>query len=178
MAEIKVEDYINDAAIINDADLFDLTVSIGGGNFRSDKLSMAVLKLILLGVRRFEVTRDFNDFAIAAITNSLLIFSIPAGFDLVKKTTKHNINWSGGGATLVNSKEGIIGELDRYSPGGAFDIFQAVGDTPDKFDHNVLNFLESAGVDTDVRGTIESDVDLDQLNQGEIKYIFYVDRIF
>lgn len=175
--EIAVEDYLNDASIIGDTDLFDLTINIGGGNFRSDKLSFAVLKLIFLGVRRFKVTRSFNDFATAALTNTLLIFTIPAGFELVKRTTKHDTSWTGGGATFVEVQEGILGELDRYSPGGPLDIFQSVGDIPDKFDHTVLNFLESFGVGTDLRSTVTSDVDLDQLTQGDIQYIFYLDQI-
>lgn len=178
MALIKIEDYLNDASVISDTDLIDLTVDLGGGNFRSDKLPFAVLKLIFLGVRRFKVTRSFNDFAISALTNTLLIFTIPAGFSAVTKTTKHDTSWTGGGSTFTNSKEGVTGELDRYSIGGEFDIFQSVGDTPDKFDHNVLNFLENAGVGTDVRSTITSDVNLDQLTQGDIQYIFYLDQIF
>lgn len=175
MPEIKVEDYLNGVVAIQDTDLIDLTVDQGAGSFDSQKLPFAVFKLALLGVRRFKVTRDFNDFAIAAITNSLIIFTIPAGFELVKKTTKHSIEWLGGGASLTNAKEGILGELDRYSPGGEFDIFQAVSDT--EFDHSTLNFLENWGVDTDMRGTITSDVDLDQLTQGEIEYYFYIDQI-
>lgn len=178
MADITVEDYLTGAVVIADTDLIDLTVDLGGGNFDSQRLQFAVLKLILLGVRRFKVTRSFNDFATPALTNNLLIFQIPAGFELVKKTTKHDTRWLGGGAGSVEANEGIIGELDRYSPGGPFDIFQGVGDTPDKFDHNVLNFIESAGVISDVRGQITSDVNLSLLTQGDIQYIFYLDQIF
>ncbi len=175
MALIKVEDYLDGAVDIQDTDLIDLTVDLGGGNFRSDKLPFAVLKLVLLGVRRFKVTRDFEDFSIAATINTLLIFQIPAGYVLESKTTKHSIKWDGGGAGAIESKEGVTLELDRYSPGGPFDIFQAVSDA--EFDHNTLNFLENWGVVTDVRGTIEADVDLDTLDQGEIEYFFYIKQI-
>ena len=57
MADIKVEDYLNDAAIVADTDLIDLTVDLGAGNFESKRLTFAVLKLILLGVRRFKILK-------------------------------------------------------------------------------------------------------------------------
>lgn len=178
MADITVEDYLNGSVVIADTDLIDLTVDLGGGNFDSQRLPFAVFKLALLGVRRFKVTRNFSDFATAALTNTLLIFQIPAGFEMEKKTTKHDTRWLGGGATFVDVKEGIVTELDRYSPGGPLDIFQTVGNTQDKFDHNVLHALENAGVDTDVRSTITSDVLLNLLTQGDIQYIIYLDKIF
>ncbi len=177
MADIKVEDYLNEAVDIADTDLFDLTVDLGGGNFDSQRLTFATLKLILLGVRRFRVTRTSADFSTPALTNSLLIFTFPPGYQITTKTSKHGIEWLGGGATLTEAQEGILGELDRYSPGGPLNVFQAPGDTPDKFDHNTLNFLENWGANTDVRGTITSDVNLSLLTQGTIEYIFYIDQI-
>lgn len=178
MAEIKVEDYLNGAVDIGDTDLFDLTVDLGGGNFRSDKLPMAVLKLIFLGIRRFKVSKSFADFTNVAADQNIEIFELPAGFELSKVTTRHETAWGDGGVNITEatSKVGILGEFDRYSPGGEFDIFQPVGDTI--FDSNVLGFLENWNVVTSVRATIAVVGDtLDKLTSGDVDYYIFIDQI-
>ena len=178
MAEIKVEDYLNGAVEIQDTALFDLTIDLGGGNFRSDSLPFVVLKLILLGIRRFKVSKSFANFTNVALTQNIEIFELPIGFELSKLTVRHETPWGDGGVNIIEaiSEVGILGELDRYSPGGPFDIFQAVGNKV--FDHNVLGFLEDFVVTTSVRGSITVVGDtLDKLTQGDIDYSIYIDQI-
>ena len=178
MSEIKVEDYLNGAVVISDTDLIDLTVDLGGGNFRSDRLPWAVLKLILLGVRRFKISRTFADFTNVVLEQSIEIFELPAGFEFSKIITRHETAWGDGGVNIteVTSKIGVTGELDRYSPGGEFDIFQDVGDTI--FDPNRLDVLENWNVTTSIKATVRSvDDTLDKLTTGALDYYLFIDQI-
>ncbi|MGR3179510.1 MAG: hypothetical protein ACUZ8E_15815 [Candidatus Anammoxibacter sp.] len=174
MAEIKVEDYLNGSVVIADTDLFDLTVDLGGGNFDSRRLPMAVLKLILLGVRRFKVSRVFGDFSVAALEKNLEIFVLPIGYELSKMTVKHENAWVGPGITAVEVEVGISGEFDRYVD--PHNILQPVGNKI--FSHNVLNKLEDFGITTSLKANIRSvGAFLDQLTAGTIDFYIYIDQI-
>lgn len=174
MANIKVEDYLNGAVVIADTDLFDLTVDLGGGNFDSKRLPMSVLKLILLGVRRFKVSRVFGDFSTAALEKNLEIFVLPIGYELSKMTVRHEEAWAGAGITDVEVEVGISGEFDRYVD--PFNIFQAVGNKI--FSHNVLNNLEDFVISTSVKANVRSvGANLDQLAAGKLDFYIYIEQI-
>lgn len=175
MADITVEDYLNGSANIADTDLFDLTVDLGGGNFDSQRLTFTVLKLIFLGVRRFKVSRDFEDFNTSVtLEKNLEIFVLPVGFELSRVTTKHENAWSGAGITLVENEVGITGELDRYQD--LHDVFQAPG--AKIFSHNVLNKLEDFNVTTSIKSNMKAtSATLDNLDQGDVDYYIYIEQI-
>ena len=174
MAEIKVEDYINSAADVQDTDLVDLTVDLGGGNFESKKLTFLVLKAVLLGARRFKISKDFNDFSAATLEKNIEIFVLPIGFELSKITVRHEIAWAGPAITDIETEVGITGELDRYVD--PHNIFQAVGNKI--FSHNILNNLEDFGVTISVKANVRIDgANLDQLNAGSVDYYFYIEQI-
>lgn len=174
MAEIKVEDYLNGAVVIADTDLFDLTVDLGGGSFDSKRLPMAVFKLILLGVRRFKVSRVFGDFSTAALEKNLEIFILPIGYELSRMTVRHEAAWAGAGITDVEVEVGVSGEFDRYTD--PHNIFQAIGNKI--FSHNVLNKLEDFVISTSVKANVRSiGANLDQLTDGTLDFYIYIEQI-
>lgn len=174
MADVKVQDYPNSAAVIADTDLFDLTVDLGAGAFESQSLSFAVLRAILLGFRRFKISKDFNDFNVVALEKNIEIFSLPAGYRLEDLNVRHEEAWAGPGITEVEAEVGIVSELDRYVD--PHDIFQAVGNKI--FSDNVLNKMEDFVLQTSIRANVRSvGATLDQLTDGEIDYYIYIKQI-
>ncbi len=173
MVDKAVEDYPVEALLVQDTDFFDLTVDIGAGNFESQKLSGLTLKAVLLGIRRFKVSRAFGAWAAAALESDIEIFSLPAGFELSKLLVKHETPFAGGAISDVQVKVGIVGELDRYVD--EHDVFQAAGDAV--FSHNILNIVEDFGAAKGVRANMRSvGANLDQLNAGDVDFYFYIEQ--
>ncbi len=174
MADIKVEDYPNEALTLQDTDLLGPSVDVGGGAFESKRLTFATLKAVLLGIRRFKVSRVFGDFSTASLERNIEIFVLPVGFELSKMTVKHENSWAGAGITAVEVEVGISGEFDRYVD--PFNIFQAVGNK--LFSPNELNKLEDFGVTTSVKANVRSiGANLDQLTAGTLDFYIYIERI-
>ena len=174
MADIKIEDYLNEALSLKDTDLLGPSIDVGGGVFESQRLSYATLKSELLGIRRFKVSKDFVDFSGASFEKNIEIFVLPIGFELSKMTVKQEESWAGTGITDVEIEVGITGEFDRYAD--PFNIFQAVGNKI--FSHNSLNKLEDFGVTTSIKANVRSvGADLDQLTAGTIDFFIYIERI-
>lgn len=174
MAEIKVEDYANEALDLQDTDLLGPSIDVGGGAFESKRLTFATLKAVLLGTRRFKISKVFGDFSVAALEKNIEIFVLPIGFELDKITVRHEIAWTGTGITDVEIEVGITGELDKYVD--PHNIFQAVGNKI--FSHNPNNKIEDFGVTTSIKANVRSiGADLDQLLAGSIDFYIYIDRI-
>ena len=175
MANIKVQDYPNAAAIIAGTDIFDLTVDLGAGAFESKRLTFAVLKAVLLGFRRFKISKDFNDFNVVAFEKNIEIFSLPAGFKKTEIVQKHEILWSGGGINSVTSEVGIAGVGNENKYADPFDIKQAPGGKI--FTHDINDIIEDFEFSTSIKATIKSvDDTLDQLTQGTIDYYIYIEQ--
>ena len=180
MAEIKVEEYVDEALAIALTDLLDLTVDIGGGNFESQKLPYSTLlnrlKLDLGLIILNKVSKDFNDFLNPSLEKDIEILSLPAGFELVKFLIKHETSWSGGIITQAEVEVGIVGELDKYSF-APFDIFQAVA--PQAFDGmNVVNAVENFNATTSIRANVRSvDANLNSLTQGNVDFFIFTQKV-
>ena len=171
MADVKVQDYPNSAVVIQDTDLFDLTVDLGAGAFESKRLTFAILRGILLGFRRFKISRDFNNFSFAGLEKNIEIFSLPAGYRLEDVLVRHEIAWAGPGINSVETEVGIVAELDRYID--PHDVFQAIGNKI--FSDNVLNKMEDFVLATSIRANMRSiGANLDQLTDGEVDYYIYI----
>lgn len=174
MADIKVEDYPNEALTLQDTDLLGPSIDVGGGSFESQKLTFATLKAVLLGVRRFKVSKVFGDFSTAALEKNIQIFVLPIGFELSRMTVKHEDAWVGTGITDVEVEVGISGEFDRYVD--PFNILQAVGNKI--LSHNVLNKVEDFTITTSIKANVRSvGANLDQLTDGTIDFYIYIERI-
>ena len=174
-AEIKVEDYLNEALVIDDSDIIDLTVNLGGGNFDSKRLTFLTLKAILLGARRFKISRAFGAFSAAALEKNIEIFELPAGFRIEDLLIRHETPWAGPGITEVEVEAGLLGELDKYvfDP---LDIFQAIGDKI--FSDNLPNKVEDFVSVTSIRANVRSvGANLDQLNAGALDFYIYIKQI-
>lgn len=122
-------------------------------------------------MRAVKVTKTFTDFATAGLTNDIEIFSLPAKGVIHTVVQKHTTAFSGGTIASYTTSVGIAGNFTKYS--GAFDVFQAVGNTTFKFDE--LPNMENFGAATSIRALATATGDnLDQAAAGSVDfYILY-----
>lgn len=113
------------------------------------------------------ITKDYSDFAAAALTNDIEIYSLPAGYEIAGAFIKHSTAFSGDAITAYTISIGILGTLNKYQ--AAFDVFQAVGATV--FDITKLtsgtveNWLEAISIRAAATAT---GANLDQATAGEV----------
>lgn len=72
-----------------------------------------------------KITKTHTDLAIAATTNNITLYSLPAGGVIQMVKTKASVAFTGGSISAYTVSVGIAGTLAKYST--AFDVFQAVG---------------------------------------------------
>jgi hypothetical protein len=72
-------------------------------------------------------TKLYTDFATAATTNSIDLFSLPAGGTILAVKLKHSVPFAGGALSAYTISLGITGTLAKYL--AAQNVFQAVGAT-------------------------------------------------
>jgi len=111
-----------------------------------------------LAVPRWVKASSFaTDFTVTpATTEDVEIYSLPAGGIIHGVKIRHQIAFSGGGATSFTLSVGIAGNLTKYA--SAFDVFQAVAD--DTFQLSQSFGSEDHGSVTSIRVAAISDVTL------------------
>lgn len=67
----------------------------------------------------------YSDLAAAALTNSITLFTLPAGGVIHGVKIKHSTAFSGGSISAYTVSVGIVGNTTKYA--GTFDVFQATG---------------------------------------------------
>jgi hypothetical protein len=72
-------------------------------------------------------TKVFTDFATAATTNSIDLFSLPAGAVILAVKLKHSVPFTGGALSAYTISVGITGTLAKYL--AAQNVFAAVSPT-------------------------------------------------
>lgn len=72
-------------------------------------------------------TLSYTDFATAATTNTVELFSLPAQGVIHQVILKHSTSFTGGGLTTYTISVGVSGTLTKYL--AAANVFQATGDT-------------------------------------------------
>lgn len=108
-------------------------------------------------------TVGFADFAAAALENDIELLSLPARGIIHAVKIKHSEAFAGGSINGYTIEVGIVGTLDKYA--GAFDVFQAVGDTV--FQVTSVVDGEDHGSATSIRAEARSIADnLDQATAG------------
>lgn len=77
--------------------------------------------------RWVKVSKTHTDFAAAATTSTINLFTLAAGSIVHSVKVKHSATFTGGGVTAATLSVGIAGTLTKYV--NAHNVFQATGDT-------------------------------------------------
>lgn len=70
---------------------------------------------------------DYTDFAVAATSTDILLYSLPAGAHVTGAKLKHGTLFTGPGIVTVEASVGRVGALEQIIP--LSDVLQAVGPT-------------------------------------------------
>jgi len=110
-------------------------------------------------------TKTHTNFQAAALTNSIELFSLPAGAIIHAVKIKHSVAFAGGAIASYTVEVGIAGTLAKYA--SAFDVFQAVSGTA--FFITGIIGSEDHGAATSIKATATSTVaNLDQSTAGSV----------
>ena len=110
-------------------------------------------------------SKSYSDFSTAALTNSITLFTLPAGGIVHAVKIKHSTAFAGTSITGYNVSVGITGTLAKYAT--AFDVLQAVA--ADTFQISNGLFSESHTATTDVKVTATSvGANLSAATQGSV----------
>ncbi len=111
-------------------------------------------------------TKTFSDFAVAATSNDIELFSLPLKTVIHRVVIKHTLNFGGGGITSYTVSVGLVGDLVKYSP--AFDVFTVASNT--NFLLTNTTNMENFGAATSIRINAITDFDknLDVVTQGSV----------
>lgn len=120
---------------------------------------------IASGTTSQSVTIPYSAVQAAALTNTISLFSLPAGTLLKNVTIKHSQQFLGGAISAVSAQVGIATILDEFIEN--FDAFQAVGDQA--FDNSQMNYIGSFSSATSIKLTMTSvGANLSSLTQGSL----------
>ena len=108
-------------------------------------------------------TFSYTDFAAAATTLQIDIFSLGVNEVIEGINVKHSTSFSGGGSTFVNLRIGIAADDNRFT--NDFVASQAVSDTAFETT-SVLDYVSAAV--TAIRIRLTSDVNTNTLTQGDV----------
>lgn len=120
-----------------------------------------------LSVPRWEkFTVSHADFQTAGLTNDIQILLLPGAGVIERVVMKHSEAFAGTGITAYTISCGIVGNLTKYA--GAFNVFQAIGDTVFQLASNPgAETFNAAGVSIRVEAT-STDANLDQSTAGSL----------
>jgi hypothetical protein len=140
-----------------------------------EKTKLAALDPDARTAQFVEVTKSHTDFQVAATSNDIEIYSLPAGWSINKVLVKHTIAFEASTAPPYNISTGIAGNLNKFSPN--FNVAQAVDDTTHQ--ENVLGMnVENWGSVTSIRArATKAGADLDTSTAGSVTFYLEVQRI-
>lgn len=102
---------------------------------------------IVLSPTQFQfIAVPFASLQTAGLTNSLTLFTLPAGAVLTGMALKSSVAFSGPSITDVTVQVGVAGTVGQFFDG--YDVYAAVGDT--NFDNAGINFIGSWATGTAV----------------------------
>lgn len=99
-----------------------------------------------------KVTKTYQNFSTAGLTNDIEIYSLDAGERLVGVTMSHTSNFTGGAIATYTLSVGINGNLTKYS--AAMNVFSGAG----AFQDTSNFYIESWSASTSVRAAAVSTV--------------------
>jgi hypothetical protein len=102
-------------------------------------------------------TKTFSDFSLGALTNTITLFTLPAGGIIHFNKIKHSVAFSGGSITSYVISMGIAGSETKYA--GPFDVFQVVGNTTFQVAEGIGSESHSAGIAITVTATASHNLD-------------------
>lgn len=119
-----------------------------------------------------KISKTYLNLSTISLMNDISLFTLPVAGVIHAIKIKHSNSFTGGGASFYKVSVGIVGDLDKYiSP---FDVFTP--STDDNFEISNSFQSESHGFTTDVRLSVESDVNLDTINTGLVDVWLLVSR--
>lgn len=107
-------------------------------------------------------TVSATDFTAEATSEDIELFSLPATGVIHAVKIKHTTSFNDGGSGSFTLSVGIAGTLTKYA--GAFDVFQATGDTV--FQMSSVVDSEDHGSATSIRVEAVSDVNVSLVTAG------------
>jgi len=117
-----------------------------------------------------KVTKTYQNFSTAGLTNDIEIYSLAAGERLVGVTQSHTSNFTGGAIATYTISVGINGNLTKYS--AAMNVFSGAG----AFQDTSNFYIESWSASTSVRAAAVSTVaNLSAATSGSVD--FFVETI-
>lgn len=117
------------------------------------------------GLSWSKYTVTYSDLSAAALTNSISLFTLPAGGIIHAVKIKHSTAFAGTSITAYNVSVGITGTLAKYA--SAFNVLQAVAN--DTFQLSSGLFSENNVATTDVKVTATSvGANLSAATQGSV----------
>lgn len=126
--------------------------------------------LRVYGVQEVEVTKAYADFLDPGTSKQIEIYSLPAGWEVVRAFQKHGTAFAGTGIASVASAVGTVAVPDALAPD--FDVFAAVSNT--NFQRSAGGAMFNAGSATSVQARLTANVGLDNLNAGSVTYRLWV----
>jgi hypothetical protein len=161
-----------DAAIgIFGSDITDLQndlaaeIALQASNHSAQAVQITNLQNDVADLRIKKYTIDYSDFTAAALTEDIELFSMPAKGMIKYVLISHNTKFDGPSCTLCKANVGLSGDLKKYS--SDFDAFS----TPADGNYQMVEIFDypSKISSTSVRVSIESDVNLNTLTQGQLE---------
>jgi hypothetical protein len=123
------------------------------GDVKKVTLSDLAASVAPISIPRWtKYTKAYADFSAAALTNSITLFTAPAGAVIHSVKIKHSTAFSGTGITAYRVGLGIAGALQGYATD--FNVFQAVTST--QFQLSNILASEDHGGTWDVKATATS----------------------
>jgi hypothetical protein len=117
-----------------------------------------------------KVTKTFQDFSIAGLTNDIEIYSLAAGERLIGVTLFGNADFKGGAIATYTLSTGINGNLTKYSP--IFNAFAGTGNFQDTSNFYIENWTAATSVRA---AAVATGANLSAANAGSID--FYIETI-
>jgi len=126
-------------------------------------------------IQAWSYTVDESDFTAGATTESIELFSLPAGYMIQSIGLYHDEAFTGGGLSAFTVEVGIVGNTDSYAI--AFDVFSSPGGTNFQLSHNPG--MESATGATSIKITATSiSANVSAATAGSVKVGVVVCKLF
>lgn len=124
------------------------------------------------------VTKTFADFAAAATTNNIEIYSQAANEVIHAVIEKHSVSFTGGAIAAYTISAGYVGALTTLTGNSALNVFQAPSNTAYVESNNSGPVIKSFSGATSVRGAaISTGANLNAATQGTVAFHLLVSTL-
>lgn len=143
-------------------------------NTRWELLNPASLTPAASVLNWIKVTKTYTDFAAAATTNDIEIYSLPAKGIIHAAMLRQTTSFTGGAISAYTISIGVAGNLGQFLPD--IDVFAAPPNTA--LGQTVTPKIEDFIATTSIRGAaISTDDDLDAATQGSVDFYLLISTL-